>query len=626
MFLNITGSFDEVNEGILALGFGYSEDGADLFVEKNEENKLCINIKDGKSRISYCKKVDFFRGLMIWKRELEKGTKNFSKCETRILESNGIQLDLSRNAAMKVDTVKDFVLRMAKMGLDTLYMYMEDVYKIDQYPYFGYMRGAYSKDELKSIVSYAEILGVEVIPSIQTLGHMAKTLRWRYAGNMRDNDSVLLVGSEETYTFIEEMIRTMRECFKTDRIHIGMDEAYGMGKGAYLKKNGYEDPYIIMSKHLTRVMEITKKYGFKPMIWSDMYLTLGSQTGTQYDPKCKLPDNIAELIPGDIQLVYWDYFAETEKEYEVMFSLHDDMKRDIIFAGGIWLWGNVVANYGRTLRATKAAISTAKKYGIREVFATIWGDDGCETNRYEALLGMQLFAEYTYYNDVNDVHLAKMFNVCTGYNMDAFLLFDIDDLKGWTDLQDIDSIWKAVPFSKQILWQDILIGLFDTNYKDIDLEKKYGEKLKALEKLPNQGDLQYLFNYHKKLIEVLYKKCRIGIRIREAYKTKDIMGLTELLNKLYILKSDFIELQKLFSSMWLTENKPFGLEVIDLRFGGMIQRIQTAVQRIENYINGDIEVIEELEEEILQFTNLIVNHDKPIIYESRFDQIFSVQM
>lgn len=40
--------------------------------------------------------------------------------------------------------------------------------------------------------------------------------------------------------------------------------------------------------------------------------------------------------------------------------------------------------------------------------------------------------------------------------------------------------------------------------------------------------------------------------------------------------------------------------MIDLRFGGMIQRMQTATQRIENYINGDIEVIEELEEEMLR--------------------------
>lgn len=626
MTFKLAGCFEEVKEGVIALGFELSENGAELFVRKNEENKIIIEIKDGKCSISYCKTADFFRGLMILKSELEKGTTDFTKCETRILESNGVQFDLSRNAVMKVKTIKDFILRMAKMGLDTFYMYMEDVYKLEKYPYFGYMRGAYSKEELKEVVSYAQIFGIEVIPAIQTLGHLAKTLRWSYAGNMQDNEDVLLVGEEETYTFIEEMIKICRECFSTNRLHIGMDEAYGLGAGAYLKKNGYEDPYVIMSKHLSRVIEISEKYGFRPMIWSDMYLTLGSQTGTQYDPNCKLPDNIAELIPENIQMVYWDYFAETEKEYEVMFSLHEEMKRDIIFAGGIWLWGNVVSDFGRTFRSTRAAITAAKKHGVKEVFATVWGDDGCEVSRYQALLGMQLFAELTYYDDVTDEQIAEMFNICTGYSMDAFMLFDTDDLKGWTDLEGIDSIWRAVQFSKHILWQDVLIGLFDVNYKDIDLEKKYLEKLDALDKLPHQGDLQYVFNYQKKLIDVLYKKCRIGINIRDAYKAKDIAKLSDLVEKLYILEEDYEILGQLFRDMWLKENKAFGLEVMDLRFGALIQRIGTAIHRLESYINGDITVIDELEEELLQFTNLIVNHDKPVIYEHRFDKIFSVQM
>ena len=584
-----------------------------------------MNINDGKCSISYCKTTDFFRGLMILKSELKKGTKSFSKCETRLLHSNGVQFDLSRNAVMRLDTIKDFTRKMAKMGLDTLYLYMEDVYQLDKYPYFGYMRGAYSKQELKDIVAYAGIFGIEVIPAMQTLGHLEKTLRWKYTENMRDNGNVLLIGAEETYEFIEEMIKTCRECFPTKRIHVGMDEAYGMGTGEYLKRNGYEDPYVIISRHLDRVIKIAEKYDFKPMIWSDMYLTLGSQTGKQYDPECKLPDNISELIPENIQMVYWDYYAETEEEYEVMFKLHEDMQRDIVFAGGIWLWANVVADYGRTFRSTRAAIATAKKHGVKDIIATIWGDDGCEVSRYEGLLGMQLFAEYTYYDEVTDSHLAEMFDICTGFDMNTFLLFDVDDLKGWMDLDGIDSIWRAVPVSKQIFYQDILMGLFDVNYAEVDLEKKYSDILKGFENIRHQGELEYLFNYQKKLIEVLYKKCRIGINLHEAYKARDIDALSALREKILDIKADLEILHKLFSKMWLRENKPFGLEIMDLRFGGLIARSTYAADRIESYITGDIDVIEELEAPQLQYTTLIVNHDKKPVYEWEFRSIFSAQ-
>ena len=44
------------------------------------------------------------------------------------------------------------------------------------------------------------------------------------------------------------------------------------------------------------------------------------------------------------------------------------------------------------------------------------------------------------------------------------------------------------------------------------------------------------------------------------------------------------------------------------------------------YLLSKEQVLEELEEELLPFTNLLVNHDKNIVYEHRFDKIFSVQM
>lgn len=51
---------------------------------------------------------------------------------------------------------------------------------------------------------------------------------------MADTDRALMVDNEDTYKFIENMIKTCRECFSTDKIHIGMDEAHGLGRGKFL--------------------------------------------------------------------------------------------------------------------------------------------------------------------------------------------------------------------------------------------------------------------------------------------------------------------------------------------------------------------------------------------------------
>ena len=67
--------------------------------------------------------------------------------------------------------------------------------------------------------------------------------------------------------------------------------------------------------------------------------------------------------------------------------------------------------------------------------------------------------------------------------------------------------------------------------------------------------------------------------------------------------------------MWHKTNKPFGFEVLDVRYGGLISRIDTAILRIEEYLNGEITKIEELEEKRLPYATSGV-HKYERIYTS----------
>ena len=81
-------------------------------------------------------------------------------------------LDASRNGVLKTEEIKRFIDRVKIMGYDTVGIYMEDVYEIDGEPYFGHLRGRYSKAELKEINAYAKAAGMNVLPCIQTLAHL----------------------------------------------------------------------------------------------------------------------------------------------------------------------------------------------------------------------------------------------------------------------------------------------------------------------------------------------------------------------------------------------------------------------------------------------------------------------
>ena len=87
---------------------------------------------------------------------------------------------------MKVDTVKLLLRKIALMGLNTFMLYTEDTYEVEEYLYFGYMRGRYTKDEIRELDKYALALGIELIPCIQMLGHLATHLIWAASSEYKD--------------------------------------------------------------------------------------------------------------------------------------------------------------------------------------------------------------------------------------------------------------------------------------------------------------------------------------------------------------------------------------------------------------------------------------------------------
>ena len=105
----------------------------------------------------------------------------------------GTMIDCSRNAVMNVKTLKKWIDLTADLGYNTLCLYMEDTYEVADEPYFGYLRGRYSKEELKEIDEYAKKRGMEVIPCIQTLAHLATIFRHGEYGELHDIDDCLLV-------------------------------------------------------------------------------------------------------------------------------------------------------------------------------------------------------------------------------------------------------------------------------------------------------------------------------------------------------------------------------------------------------------------------------------------------
>ena len=164
--------------------------------------------KDGKITVGGKNIPQKLRALSLC--AINKEKKEFSIEQSPAFNNLGIMADMSRGGVMRPEKVKNFILKSALMGANQFMLYTEDIYTLEDYPHFGYLRGAYTDDEITDIDDFAYNLGVELIPCIQTLGHMAQYLTWSTETNeFKDTDAVLLCDSEETYKFIEAEIAKM---------------------------------------------------------------------------------------------------------------------------------------------------------------------------------------------------------------------------------------------------------------------------------------------------------------------------------------------------------------------------------------------------------------------------------
>ena len=598
--INLIGELEELQVGLMELKndlqIELDPEGISIQIKK-DENELQASFDGREGTIGYTDKNNFFRMINLWVMEVQDG-KPFSIVETAAFEKIGVMVDNSRNAVLKVEGTKKLLRYMARLGLNVAMLYNEDTYEVKKYPYFGYLRGRYTEDELKEIDNYAFDLGIEMVPCIQTLAHLTLALQYEYAQDIRDTRDILLVGEPKTYEFIDTLIETASRPFRSKRIHIGMDEAHDVGLGAYLRKNGFKDQFSIMNEHLKEVVNITQKHGLEPMMWSDMYYRAGSLTGDYYDLESQIPEEIVSGIP-EIDMVYWDYYHEDEKLYDTYIQNHQKLNKKLIFAGGLWTWNGIAPNYGKTFATTIAALTSCKRNGVKEVFATVWGDDGNETPLMTILPGLQLFSELTYHDEYDEKRMEREFKFNFGMELEDFLyLNDFDETPGV-----MEGNLNTSSVSKSILWQDPLLGKFDETIRGLNLNQYYQELAKKLKPIAEQdGEFSLLFNFYYHFADVLATKAEIGIQLMDAYHQNNKEDLQMILEQAKQLREKVKQLQASHRAVWLQEYKVFGWEVIDIRYGGVLSRNETLILLLTEYLDGKINQIMELEEPKLPFS------------------------
>lgn len=535
------------------------------------------------------------RGLFLAACALRDGKDIPELHQTRHIASCGMMLDMSRGGVMTVEAVKGMIDAHAALGLNLMMLYTEDTYTVPEAPYLGYLRGRYTEKELREMDDYAAESGVELVPCVQTLAHLEQFLQWDVNRDIKDNDCVLMIDEPKTYAWIRAALTALRRCFRTNRIHIGMDEAHGVGLGEYYQKHGAVNRFELLNRHLNRVVDICKELGFKPIMWSDMFYRLGSKNNDYYDTDAVVPESAIAQIP-DVALCYWDYYHTDEQFYAGMLEGHRKMGKEVVFAGGIWTWSGILPHVRKTNATMYPALRACLKAGIGTVLATSWGDDGCETDYRLALNQLPIYSEHVWLGeDCTRAEVERMGERLTGlseacFNAMGAFYADDDDRRPGKGLFYCDPLYPLTE------------GLWDlTGYRE-GLE----EGIKTLERHLDDSRCEYAWL----AMRIALEKLNWVNELRPAYMRGDkAVVLTMTNEKLPAMRELYVKMMSVWREQWESGRKRNGWETICARLGAVIARLDDVQRILLRWADGAIECVEELDETPLPASRLCGRQD-----------------
>ncbi len=189
----------------------------------------------------------------------------------------------------------------ARLGLDGLAIYLEDLAMFLKPSVY---RGSIPLDGWKRLDAKARALGLTLLPLLNLYGHNEQTLAHPEFASFRDDakGTVLDLDSPTVQDEIRRVLDIALQTFSSPLIHIGFDEAFGLGYTAEQRTGKPVDVAFTFQKHLTWAAEEVLRRGRRPMFWADM-------AGIYY------PEIIADLPR---ELIPVDWFYRVEPEYPTM--------------------------------------------------------------------------------------------------------------------------------------------------------------------------------------------------------------------------------------------------------------------------------------------------------------------
>lgn len=272
----------------------------------------------------------------------------------------GILVDVSRGKVPKLSTLFRIVDWMVQWKLNLLMLYTEHVFRFRRHPEIGEGASPLSASDVRSLDAYAAERHVELVPTLQSLGHMRHVLSIPRYRALAESERLwsLSPAKEETYRLLADLYAEYLPNFRSSWFNANCDEPVDLGRGASREWCEREGKGAVVRAHVERVEALAAALGKRTLVWADAFH--------------EHPEEIPRLGK---KLVLLDWWYEADHDYDRV-KVFADNDLDFLVCPGTASWNTLFPRVDNALANIRGYARAGKRFGALGLVTTDWGDNG----------------------------------------------------------------------------------------------------------------------------------------------------------------------------------------------------------------------------------------------------------
>jgi hypothetical protein len=273
----------------------------------------------------------------------------------------GIDDDLSRGPFPTLEFQKHQIRVFASFKINVYSPYFEHTLLYPDHPLAAPPGGSLTPSEAKDLVAYARHYHVIIVPEQEALGHLHHALKYEIYQDVVEtpHGRVLAPGQPGSLSLLKDWLTDIAQEFPSPFIHLGADETFDLGLGRThdaVQQKGYGRVYVDFLKQVNDEMAPLHR---RLLFWGDI---------GDADPAA-----VAGL-PKDMIAVPWNY--ESTTNFKKLIEPFAKAGIETWVAPGDSNWDEVYPSAKNAFRNIQGFVRDGQRMGSTGALVTVWNDDG----------------------------------------------------------------------------------------------------------------------------------------------------------------------------------------------------------------------------------------------------------